>query len=121
MIDKFKSRYLNYIDNKDFSSSGGFVHIGILPELIGCKIDDIIISLCNALGATSIRISNSEFTTDCVPNRVTIRTDENDIIESISMEVCFRATKNSDIKCGNDIYRKIKELKEKESNSDGLK
>jgi hypothetical protein len=110
-LDKYRTQHSAVIDPADFGH-GGFTRVRVLPELINCKLDMVVVSLLKALGAVTIRISICELTCD-VPSdvRATVIVDKDDIISQISLELPFLAPKAEGLMCGADLMAKIRKLR----------
>lgn len=109
-LENYRTEHSADFNEADFAG-GGYTSVRVLPELINCKLDMIVVSLLRSLGARSIRISGGCVTTDSSPGRATVIVDSDDIIQSITMEVGFFAPKADAPMCGADLNAKIKKLR----------
>jgi hypothetical protein len=110
-VKKYRTTSRTVIDPVDFLDSSGFTTVQILPELIGCKVDIMAVSLCWALGARAVRITQGECTTDSDLDRATILVDADDRIISVEVGVCFCASAKYGPMCGADLDQHLGRLK----------
>lgn len=61
-------------------------NVNILPDLIGKRWDDDALKLCHSARPSMIRVTAGEETTDAILWRITVRTSEKGIIESVTQE-----------------------------------
>jgi len=61
-------------------------NVNVLPDLIGKRWDGTALKLCHSARPSMIRVTSGLQTTDSILWRITIQTDENGVIKSVTQE-----------------------------------
>ena|SRR5664279_235123 len=98
----YSTRTVKFVPETD---RRGWADLPVLDCLNGKKWDDLALALVSGLRPDSIRVSRGEVTCDSRLGRVTVFVDEDNIIESLSIE--SQVTLPDGVENGGDLMTKL--------------